>query len=152
MDRPSYRRNDYLESKVLTATGPRLHLMLVERALTCTNQAQQSLATHDAAAASQTLQRTIDIVAELLAGVRHAATPINKQLTAIYQFVLRTVTQAYFDHDSQKVTEAQRVLEAERTTWQQVCEKLAADVTPSPIAAHLAPADFTPAAGISFQV
>jgi flagellar biosynthetic protein FliS len=152
MDRTSTRRNDYLESKVLTATGPRLHLMLLERALRCASQAQESLATHDAAAASQTLQRTIDIVAELLAGVRHAATPINKQLTAVYQFLLRTVVQAYFDHDSQKVTEAQRVLEAERTTWQRVCEKLAAEPTGSPIAAHLAPADFAPSAGISFQV
>lgn len=152
MDRPNQRRNDYLESKVLTASGPRLHLMLVERALRCTTQAQESLATHDAAAASQTLQRTIDIVAELLAGVRHAATPINKQLTAVYQFLLRTVAQAYFDHDSQKVTEAQRVLEAERTTWQQVCEKLAAGGASGPVAAHLAPADFSPSAGITFQV
>lgn len=152
MHRPDTRQNGYLESKVLTATGPRLHLMLIERALRCANQAQESLATHDDVGGAAALQTTIDIVAELLAGVRHAATPINKQLTAVYQFLLRTVAQAYFDLDAQKILEALRVLEAERTTWQQACEKLSADATASPIAAHLAPAGISPSVGISFQV
>lgn len=151
MQRREACHNDYLESKVLTATGPRLQLMLVEGALRFTLRAQDAIASGDAATTAEALERTINIVAELLAGVRHTDAPINKQLTSVYRYLLRTTAQAYFDSDPQKVADAVRVLEAERVTWQRACEKSAAEPATTPAAAYPLASNSPCTAGISFQ-
>lgn len=151
MNRTDSYRNDYLESKVLTASGPRLHLMLVEGALRFAQRAQEALKNGDAVETNEALTRTIDIVAELLAGVRHAETPINKQFTAVYRYLLRTLAQAYFDGDAQKLADAQKVLEVERLTWQEACEKAVAPPKSSAIAPPLNMPSVSPSVGISFQ-
>ncbi len=144
------RTNSYLESRVLTAPPHRLHLMLIEGALRFGRQAEQAMQAGDFAAASAPLMRTIEIVGEMLAGVRSAKSEINDKLAGFYWFLFRTVSSAKINDDVAKLGEVLRLLEYERETWQLVCDKFAAEaptadaparpaLTPLPDGPHAAP-------------
>jgi flagellar protein FliS len=122
------RRDDYLESRVLTAPPHRLHLLLIEGALRFGRQAEAALRAGDTAAAGPPLMRTVDIVAEMLVGVRAGKSEIKEKLAAFYWFLFRTVSAAKINDDVEKLAEALRLLEYERETWQLVCDKLSDEV------------------------
>jgi flagellar protein FliS len=118
-----------------TAPSHRLHLMLIEGSIRHGRQAEQALRRGDLAAAGEPLMRTIEIVGELLAGVRGQATDVNKKIADLYWFLFRTVSEAKINDDADKLSEALELLEFERETWQLVSEKLAsqaADFKPLP--------------------
>ena len=74
-------------------------------------------------AAGEPLIRMIDIVAELLAGVRGGKLPMNQELAELYLFLFRRVLEAKIHSDVEKLAEVLRLLEYERQTWQLICEK-----------------------------
>lgn len=113
----------YLESRVLTAPPQRLHLMLLEGALRFGRKAEEALQQGEAVAAATPLLRLIDIVGELLAGVRENKEPLNQQIADLYWFIFRRVSEAKINNDAKALAEAMRLLEIERQTWQLVCEK-----------------------------
>jgi flagellin-specific chaperone FliS len=116
----------YLESKVLTAPSHQLQLMLIEGAIRHGRQAESALRRGDRVAASAPLLRVIDIVGEMLAGVRGSNTALNKKIANFYLFLFRTVAEAEarVNDSVEKLAEALRLLEFERETWQLVCDKL----------------------------
>jgi flagellar protein FliS len=124
-------RNQYLESKVLSAPSHRLHLMLIEGAIRRGKQAEEALRRGDLKAADKPLMQTIDIVGELLAGVRGQKTELNKQIADVYWFMFRLVSEAKINDDADKLNEALRLLEIERETWRLVADKLASQAADS---------------------
>lgn len=132
-DRMSNKQSQYLSSKVLTAPAHRLHLMLIEGALRFGRQAEAFLQQGNTAAAGESLMRTIDIVGEMLAGVREGKSPIHRQLTALYWFLFRRVSEAKIHSDATKLGEALRLLEFERQTWLAVSDKFAPAAESSPV-------------------
>ena len=126
------QHSQYLESKVLTAPPHRLHLMLIEGALRFGRQAEEALRRGDAAGAAGPMLRVIDIVGEMVAGVREKKTDLNKKLAELYWFLFRRVTEARIHADAGALAEALRLLEFERHSWQQVCEKFAAGENQGP--------------------
>src|SRR4051794_36055262 len=118
-------QSSYLESKVMTAPAPRLHLMLVEGALRHGRVADEALRRGESTAAAAPLLRVLDIVGELLAGVRGNKTDLNNRLADLYWFVFRRLSQAKINSDAAALAEAMKILEFERQTWQLVCEKFA---------------------------
>jgi flagellar protein FliS len=123
----STQRNEYFTSKVLTAPPHKLHLMLIEGAIRFGQQAEEAMRRGDVAAASQPLMRTIDILGEMLVGVRESKTELNRKLADFYLFLFRRVSEAKVNDDVEKLAEALKLLEHERETWQLVCEKLETD-------------------------
>ena len=118
----------YLESKVLTASQPRLHLMLLEGALQFGQQAKQRWNDDEAfAETEQLLSRMMDIVEELTLGTAARGSEISKQLVEQYAFVYRELTASRINRDLQKLDECLKLLEFQRKTWKLACEKLAAD-------------------------
>lgn len=117
------RNSDYLESRVLTAPPHRLHLLLIEGAIRFGRQAEEPLSRGDTVAAAAPLLRAIDIVGELLAGVRENKDRLNEQIAGLYWFIFRRVSEAKVNSDANALAEALRLLEFERQTWQMVCEK-----------------------------
>jgi flagellar secretion chaperone FliS len=115
----------YLESKVLTAPPHRLHLMLIEGALRFGKQAAEALARGDQMAASAPLLRVIDIVGEMLAGVRGRESAVNDRLAKLYWFLFQRVSQAKIHGDAGRLAEALQLLEYERETWQLASDKVA---------------------------
>ncbi|HJQ78582.1 MAG TPA: flagellar export chaperone FliS, partial [Lacipirellulaceae bacterium] len=114
----------YLESKVLTAPSYRLHLMLIEGAIRFGRQASDALRRGDQPAAATPLLRVIDIVGEMLAGVRNQDAELNKRLTDVYWFLFRLASEAKIHSDAEKLAVLLRLLEYERQTWQLLCDKL----------------------------
>lgn len=128
-------RNDYLTTEVMTAAPQKLQLMLVEAAI---RTAQQALAHWEAGRDEQACEALVkcqQVVTELFAGLDvQAKSPLVRRVAGIYLFVYRSLVAANLEHSREKLQDALRVLEAERTTWQQVCVQLGtrkqdADVT-----------------------
>ena len=134
--------SQYLAAKVLTAPPHRLHLMLIEGAIRFGREAQAAMERGDVPAASAPLTRMVDIVGELLAGVRERKTELNQKISELYLFLFRLVAEARVNDDSAKLAEALRLLEIERQTWRMVCEKLGSGpANPSAIASSAAQSD-----------
>lgn len=159
-------QTQYFESRVLTAPPHRLHLMLIEGALRFGRQAENFLQRGDTMAASSPLLRVVDIVGELLVGVRAGSSEVSTKLTEFYTFLFRTVTAAKINDDREKLAVVLKLLEFERQTWQLVCDKLPAEaiaaeprqVAPGasasrPIAApyHFHGGTSAPTTGVSWQ-
>ena len=150
------QHSQYLESKVLTAPPQRLHLMLIEGAIRFGRQAEQELLAGSHANAAGPLMRVLDIVGELLAGVRRTKSELNDKLASVYWFIFRRVSEATMHADAAALAEVLRLLEFERETWQKVCEKLGANsgslvAVPPPSQAFGAAQSTLPISGISLQ-
>ena len=117
------QHNQYLESKVLTSSADKLHLMLIEGALRFGRKAEHALDQDNPTAANDLLLRTIDIVGEMLVGVRGSESELNSKLAELYLFIFRRLAEAKVNADCDKLREALRILEYERETWQIACEK-----------------------------
>jgi flagellar protein FliS len=121
------QQDEYFESKVMTAPAHKLHLMLIEGAIRFGRQAEAALRRGDVEAADEPLMRTIDIVGELLVGVREMKTELNTKLAELYLFVFRRVAEAKVNDDANTLADALQLLDYERETWQLVCQKLESD-------------------------
>ena len=134
--------SQYLESKVLDASQPQLHLMLLEGALRFGRNARQMWTPDsDFSAVDPLLARMSDVVDELAHGAANGQGDISQQLEEQYAFIYRELTACRFNEDSARLESCLKLLEYQRETWKQVCEKLDVDKihsTPNP--PHL-PAD-----------
>jgi flagellar protein FliS len=150
------QNSSYLESKVRTAPPQRLHLMLIEGAIRFGRQAEEALRQGDEIAAAAPLLRVVDIVGEMLAGVRTIKSDLNKKIADLYWFLFRRASEAKINADAAALAEVLRLLEFERQTWQLACEKLGADSPAAPPPApHARSFDATSArgakSGVSWQ-
>jgi flagellar secretion chaperone FliS len=150
------QNSSYLESKVLTAPPYRLHLMLIEGAIRFGRQAEEALRQGNEVAAAGPLLRVLDIVGEMLVGVRENKSELTRKIADLYLFIFRQVSAAKINSNVAALGEALRLLEFERQTWQQLCEKLGSDLAPAtPTAPHVRSFDSTasrgPKVGISWQ-
>jgi flagellar protein FliS len=143
------RNLPYLESKVLTASPQRLHLMLIEGALRFGRQAADALDHGDAAAAAGPLLRVLDIVGELLAAVRANKSALNGKIADFYWYLFRQVSLAKIHADAARLAEVLRLIEYERQTWQLVCDKL--ESAPAAARPHSAPSPHLSKSGLTLE-
>ena len=129
--------SQYLESKVLTASQPRLHLMLLEATLRQCRIAHEAGAKEFWGEFEASLEKTMDIVEELVRSVTGQKNEISKQLEEQYAFLFRELTSSRFSMDLTKLNECAKLLDFERETWKLVCEKT--DVQPSSRPNFIAP-------------
>jgi len=123
MTQPS--QNQYLESKVFTASQPKLHLMLLDGALRFGKQAQSEWAeTADFSLVDQPLTRMFDIVEELLQGLASGEGEISAQLAEQYAFVYRELATCRINKDLQSLGGCLEVLRFQRETWKLASEQL----------------------------
>ena len=118
-------RDAYLESLARTATPQRLRLMLIDGAIRFAHKALDSW-DHDEqqAAVYDAIVRCRAIIMELYGSIQADASPVAKQVASIYFFLFRLLAEAPVSHDAQKMRDVIGVLEEERETWRQVCEKM----------------------------
>jgi flagellar protein FliS len=150
------QNSPYLESKVLTAPPHRLHLMLIEGAIRFGRLAEKELAAGNRAAAAAPLLRLLDIVGEMLAGVRGNNSELNDKLAAVYWYIFRRSSEATMESNAAALAEVLKLLEFERETWLKVCEKLgsssnASTATLPPIHAINADQSSSSTTGLSLQ-
>ncbi len=117
-------QNHYLNADVHTATPQKLQLMLVEAAIKNIHRAKIAWKEEKFDVGFETLSRAQDIIAEILCSLDVKGNPqIAKQLASIYLFVFRNLAEGGMTFEVQKLDDALRVLNSERETWRQVCEK-----------------------------
>lgn len=121
----SSARENYLATEVMTATPQKLQLMALDAAIRSAERTRQHWRAEEDEEASETLIQAQQIMSELLGGLNpEADAELVKKVTAIYLFVFRSLTEASFHHDEEKLNDAIKILKSERETWRQVCEEL----------------------------
>ncbi|MEO2045538.1 MAG: flagellar export chaperone FliS [Pirellulales bacterium] len=115
------QQNQYLVSKILTASQPQLQLMLVEGAVRFIRQALElsSDPSHPQEESERLLDKTIDVVEALVRGVSGNDLEISKQLEEQYVFMFRELVACRYNRDAEKLRTVLKLLEYERETWQQ---------------------------------
>lgn len=117
--------DEYLESKVTTATPYQLHLMVIDGAMRHARAAQSALEQKNPLEARARLAQSRQFVAEILSGLdEKQMADVVIRLKAIFVFVLRNLVQADLEHDPRLVADALSVLETHRETWLALAEKL----------------------------
>jgi len=161
---PSAREN-YLETEVLTATPQKLQLMLIDAAIRSAERARQQWKEGADDHACESLIRAQEIVSEILGGLNQEEAPeLSRKLASVYLFIFRSLMEANYRHDKQKLDDALRVLHVERETWRQVCEKndvkaetpdvanlSSEQATPAPLPLVNMSPDDSPATGLSLE-
>ena len=124
----------YLETQVQTATPQKLRLMLIEGALRFARRTQAGWSAGRIDEALESLIRTRDIISELMAGVEPDASPLTRQVNGLYTYLFSALTEAGQTRDEHQLAAVIRVLEEERETWQQLCERMPDRPVPPPTA------------------
>jgi flagellar protein FliS len=107
----------YRDSSVLTASREQLVVMLYDGAGRFLRQARAALEDGDIARANQRLQRGEAIVSELLNTLNHEAGTIADQLSSIYLFCLRHLSEARVERDPERVGQVIDLLAELRESW-----------------------------------
>jgi flagellar protein FliS len=123
----SLPENSYLRSKVCTASQPQLQLMLLEGAVRFGRQARQACE-ESVPEAERLLDRTLDVVETLVHGVTGGKTEISERLEGQYAFLFRELAACRIHQDVEKLDGVLSLLEYERETWKQACDRCEADV------------------------
>ncbi len=149
------QQQQYIESKVLTAPSHKLHLMLIEGAIRFTNQGRHLIENGQAVFSGDPLMRALDILEELVAGVKGKETELNERLTDLYLFMYRRLAEAHVNNNIEIIDEVLSLLDFQRETWKLGCQQLEENekahlasqvsqkkkrteqISPAPIAPHL---------------
>ena len=117
-------RKNYLQAEVQTATPQKLRLMLIEAAIKNIHRTKKAWEDEKYEAGFESLSLAQDIVAELLSSLDKESNPeLAGKIASIYVFIFRCLSEGGMAHDQTKMDDALRVLNSERETWKQVCEK-----------------------------
>ena len=118
-------RNNYLETEVMTASPQKLQCMLIEAAIRNLQRAKHFRGEADREQACEAMIRAQEIITQILSGLNHEiGGDLTRKVASIYMFLFRTINEAQRSDDDVKIDECLGVLEIERETWRQLCEKL----------------------------
>jgi flagellar protein FliS len=119
-------QDHYLFTEVKTAPPQKLQLLLIEGALRLANRTRQFWQQGHNDRATESLVRAQEIVGQMLAGINHkVGGDLARRVSSLYEFILRCLANAVSRHDDKGLGDAIRILEIERETWRQLCDRLA---------------------------
>lgn len=127
-------RSKYMESKVLTASQPQLHLMLLEGAV---RFGQKAIELWDdqaqAAAVDSFIERLMDITEELSRSTTGRDNEISLRLEEEYAYLYRELASCRMNQDRSALQKCLELLNYQRDTWRMACEQLEnVEETPMP--------------------
>jgi flagellar secretion chaperone FliS len=116
---------NYLRTKVFTATPEQLQLMLYDGAIRFGEQAKAALEQKNYEKSFELLCRTQKIIAEMTASLRHDVSPeLCGKLASLYNFVYRKLIESNIEHTMPPLVEALNILRYQRETWVMLLDKL----------------------------
>lgn len=116
---------DYIETQVLTAQPHQLHLMVVDGALRFARKAAQYAQNNNFEQAHFALDKSRDLVAELIGGLDPAQQPeMVEQLKALFVFVYENLNHADVKQDASYIHDAIKILSIHREAWCELIEQL----------------------------
>jgi flagellar protein FliS len=147
--------DEYLRTKVLTASPEQLQLMMYDAAIRFARQGRDALAAGTLDVSCNKLLRAQRIVLELNGGLRPQVDPeLCDRLRALYHFIYRRLVDASIRREVRSADEAIALLEHQRQTWLMLMQTLAAtaaQAAPSPVPATHAAA-FAPAPSLQVSL
>lgn len=115
----------YLRTKVLTATPEQLQLMLYDGAIRFGEQARAALQQNQYEQSYNLLSRVQKIITELSCTLKHDVSPdLCGKLSALYNFAYVKLIEANVDHRIDSLDEALQVLRYQRETWAMLLNQL----------------------------
>jgi len=116
---------NYLRTKVLTATPEQLQLMLYDGAIRFTEQAKLAIGRKDFEATYNSISRAQKIITELTVSLKPELAPdLCKNLSALYTYCYKKLVDASIQHDLAALDEAINLLKYQRETWAMLLDKL----------------------------
>lgn len=132
----TFHNDEYLLSRIETASPYQLHKMVVDAAVRNVRFAAQEWESGDFDRVLDALSKSRECVAELMDGIREEAAPeLASRQRALFAFTYQQLVLADVERDRERVTNALRILEIHQETWNLLGEKLAgsnAGNTPAP--------------------
>jgi flagellar protein FliS len=111
----------YQKNKYETASPHKLILMLYDGALSNINRARQALKAGQRAEAHKFIQKSQNIVFELLACLNEEqGDEIARNLKEIYLYLVRLLMQANIQKKPEQLEEPETILKQLRQTWEQI--------------------------------
>jgi flagellar secretion chaperone FliS len=116
---------NYLKSKVFTATPEQLQLMLFDGGIRFAEQGRAALEKKDYETSYKALTQAQKIVNELNASLKHDLYPeLCAKLASLYNYAHRNLVQANVKHETAPVDEALKVLRYQRESWALLMQQL----------------------------
>lgn len=114
-----------VETGVTEANPHRLVAMLFDGAIEAIQQARGALAAHDVAAKCRAIGRAVRIVDEGLKGGldRSAGGDLARNLSALYDYLLKRLTEANLHGDDAALVECSSLLDSLRQGWNAIATK-----------------------------
>jgi flagellar protein FliS len=117
--------NQYLRTKVLTATPEQLQMMLFDGALRFCEQARIALQAKHFEQSHDLISRTQKILLELSCSLKHDLAPdLCGKLAALYNYAYRKLVEANVRHDVACLDETITILKYQRETWSMLLDQL----------------------------
>ena len=118
-------RARYVGNSITTASPQQLLVMLYDRLALDLERGQQAAASGDRDEASAQLQHAQEIVLELLASLRVDVWEGGPRLAALYDWLVRELSQATIKPDVNRIGSCRSVVEPLRDAWRQAAASLA---------------------------
>lgn len=118
-------RARYLGNSITTASPQQLLVMLYDRLALDLQRAQEAVVAGDHTEASAQAQHAQDIVLELLASLRVDIWEGGPRLAALYDWLIRELSQATIKPDVNRLGSCRSVVEPLRDAWRQAAASLA---------------------------
>src|SRR3954447_5896498 len=125
---PQAAQQNYLRTRVLTATPEQLQMMLFDGAVRFAEQARLGLEQKNWETSYTNISRCQKIIVELTASLRHDVDPVLcSKLASLYTYAYKKMVEANVDHTIESLDEAIGVLKYQRETWALLLDKLGKD-------------------------
>jgi flagellar protein FliS len=116
---------NYLRTKVLTATPEQLQMMLYDGALRFAEQARGALQQRNFEQSYNLISRVQKIIMELSSSLKHDISPeLCRRLSALYTYIYTRLIEANTQHGLEPLDEAIALLKYQRDTWTMLMHQL----------------------------
>jgi flagellar protein FliS len=117
---------EYLKTKVMTASPEMLTLMLWDGAIRFAEQGKEAINNKEIEGSYKALVRAQRIITELTAGLRHDVDrDLCGKLASLYNFIYRRLVEANLTKNAALVDDALQIMRHQRETWVLLMDKLA---------------------------
>jgi len=116
---------NYLRTRVFTATPEQLQMMLYDGAIRFAEQARPALEKQDWETSYNMISRAQRIITELTCTLKRDLFPeLCERLAGLYNYVYRKLVEANVDHKVAALDEALKILRYQRETWAMLMDQL----------------------------
>ncbi len=116
---------NYLRTRIFTATPEQLQLMLYDGALRFGEQGRLALEQKNYEQSYSMISRVQKIITEMHSSLKPTLAPeLCKQMSALYNYIYRKLVEANLEHTIAPLDEALGILRYQRETWTMLLEQL----------------------------